>query len=113
MNQVDVAIIGAGPTGLFLARELHRHGIAAAIYERKEEACQISSINLPFIYKNNYFKLSQLLTHGAKPWQFTQELLKYLKDSPSLTNFFILDCHYTQSLCLYLISKTSSHLSNF
>lgn len=34
MNQKRIAIVGAGPGGLLLARILHRNGIAATVYER-------------------------------------------------------------------------------
>ena len=35
MNDVDVAIVGAGPTGLALAGELALAGVSCAVYERR------------------------------------------------------------------------------
>ena len=37
MNDVDVAIVGAGPTGLALAGELALAGVRCAVYERRAE----------------------------------------------------------------------------
>ena len=37
MNDVDVAIVGAGPTGLALAGELALAGVSCAVYERRAE----------------------------------------------------------------------------
>jgi p-hydroxybenzoate 3-monooxygenase len=36
--RTQVAIIGAGPAGMFLAHMLHRHGIGAVVVERKDRA---------------------------------------------------------------------------
>ena len=35
-NQIDILIIGAGPVGLFLANECHRHGLSCQIIDKKE-----------------------------------------------------------------------------
>ena len=37
MNDVDVAIVGAGPTGLALAGELALAGVSCAVFERRAE----------------------------------------------------------------------------
>src|SRR5580692_11443305 len=36
--RIQIAIIGAGPAGLFLAHLLRRHGIAATVLERRDRA---------------------------------------------------------------------------
>ena len=38
LMRTQVAIIGAGPAGLFLAHLLRRHGIAATVLERRDRA---------------------------------------------------------------------------
>ena len=38
----DVLIVGAGPTGLALARELHTHGVTAMIVDRAPDAAHES-----------------------------------------------------------------------
>ncbi len=41
-NDVDVAIAGAGPTGLLLAGDLARAGVSCAVLERRTERCGLS-----------------------------------------------------------------------
>ena len=37
MSDIDVAIVGAGPTGLALAGELALAGVSCAVFERRAE----------------------------------------------------------------------------
>ena len=38
MNTNDILIVGAGPVGLMMAAELHRHGVRCRLVERRAEA---------------------------------------------------------------------------
>jgi 2-polyprenyl-6-methoxyphenol hydroxylase-like FAD-dependent oxidoreductase len=53
--RTDVLVVGAGPTGLLLASELHRHGVACRIVDRADgptdeaRACGIQSRTLEIL----------------------------------------------------------------
>ena len=91
MARTQVAIIGAGPSGLLLSQLLHLHGVDNVVLERQSRDYVVGRIRAGVLEQGTVdlltlAKVDQRLQRGQRHKDIPRQLLTWHQPKPSQTN---------------------------